>query len=55
MDDSDDRDAVRAAERRLRQLSSEIELLRAELNRKIDEAAELMSRISSSSGSSSKP
>jgi hypothetical protein len=55
MDDSDDRDAVRTAERRLRQLADEIELLRLELNRKIDEAAYLMSRIRSPGGSSSNP
>jgi hypothetical protein len=54
MIDSDDRDAVRTAERRLRQLTTEIEVLRLELNRKIDEAADLTVRINSQ-GSSSNP
>jgi hypothetical protein len=45
--DPEQREALRAAEARFRQLSAEIELLRAELNRKIDEAVDLMKRISS--------
>jgi hypothetical protein len=53
MGDSDDRDALRTAERRVRELTAQIELLRLELNRKIDEAADLMSRIRSAGGSSS--
>jgi hypothetical protein len=51
----EEREAVRDAETRLRQLTGEIELLRAEMNRKIDEAADLMRRINSLGGTSSRP
>jgi hypothetical protein len=51
----DEREALRDAEARVRQLTGEIELLRAELNRKIDEAADLMQRVTSTGKTSSHP
>jgi hypothetical protein len=51
----DEIEALRDAEVRLRQLTGEIELLRVELNRKIDEAADMLQRISSLGATSSDP
>jgi hypothetical protein len=60
MGSADERDALRDAEARMRQVTAEIELLRyapahsSDLGRKIDEAAELMERIGSRVATSSR-